>query len=312
MGKVNSSEVKSLLDRQLVVWDTAKVNYEALKSVKTKELEIGNSTIKVQFNPARITSSAAKVDPKSLKERKCFLCKANLPAVQEGIAWNDKYTILINPFPIFPRHLTIPANDHVDQRIYDRMVDMMEIAADLSEYTLFYNGPKCGASAPDHMHFQAGNKGFLTFENDWKKGVKYKIKTSGEASLYKIEELSHPAFIIETRSVADGDKLFKELYSVLPIPEGEYEPMLNILCWYEEGKWITVIFPRKKHRPSCYFAEGEDNILLSPASVDMGGIFITPLEKDFIKIGKSDIEKILGEVCLDDSEADEIVNRLKK
>lgn len=312
MGKVNSSEVMSLLDRQLVVWDTAKNNYEALKGVKTKELKIGNSTVKVQFNPARITSSAAKVDPKSLKERKCFLCKANLPAVQEGIAWGDKYTILVNPFPIFPKHLTIPANDHVDQRIYGRMADMMEIAADLSGFTLFYNGPKCGASAPDHMHFQAGNKGFLTFENDWKQGVRNKIKTVGEASLYKIEELSHPAFIIETQSIADGDKLFKDLYSVLSLPEGESEPMLNILCWYEDGKWIIVIFPRKKHRPSCYFAEGEDNILLSPASVDMGGIFITPLEKDFIKIGKADIEKILGEVCLNDIEADEIVNRLKE
>ena len=302
----------SLLERQLVVWDTAKNNYEALKGVKTKELKIGNSTIKVQFNPARITSSAAKVDPKSLKERKCFLCKANLPAVQEGIAWGDKYTILVNPFPIFPKHLTIPANDHVDQRIYDRMVDMMDIAADLRGFTLFYNGPKCGASAPDHMHFQAGNKWFLTFENDWKQGARNKIKTAGEASLYKIEELSHPAFIIETRSVADGDELFKELYSVLSVPEGEPEPMLNILCWYEDEKWIIVVFPRKKHRPSCYFAEGDDNILLSPASVDMGGIFITPLEKDFIKIGKADIEKILGEVCLNDSEVDEIVNRLKK
>lgn len=312
MGKINSGEVTSLLERQLVVWDTAKNNYEALKGVKTKELKIGKSTVKVQFNPARITSSAAKVDPKSLKERKCFLCKANLPAVQEGIAWGDKYTVLVNPFPIFPKHLTIPANDHVDQRIYDRMVDMMEIAADLPCYTLFYNGPKCGASAPDHMHFQAGNKGFLTFEDDWKQGVRNKVKSEGEATLYKIEELSHPAFIIETASIADGDKLFKELYSVLSVPEGEPEPMLNILCWFEDGRWIIVVFPRKKHRPTCYFAEGEDNILLSPASVDMGGIFITPLEKDFIKIGKEDIEKILGEVCLDDSEADEIVNRLKK
>ncbi|MEG1539745.1 MAG: DUF4922 domain-containing protein, partial [Muribaculaceae bacterium] len=161
MGKVNSKEIATLLEDQLLVWDTAKNNYDALKGVNVKELKLGQSTVKVQFNPARITSSAAKVDTKSLKERKCFLCKANLPAVQKGIAWGDNYTILVNPFPIFPKHLTIPCNDHVDQRILSRIGDMMEIATDLDEYTLFYNGPKCGASAPDHMHFQAGNKVYL-------------------------------------------------------------------------------------------------------------------------------------------------------
>lgn len=311
MGKVNSKEVAALLEAQLLEWDTAMNNYEALKGVKVKELKIEKSTINVQFNPARITSSAAKVDPKSLKERKCFLCKANLPAVQRGVAWGDNYTILVNPFPIFPKHLTIPCNDHVDQRILTRIGDMMDIARDLDEYTLFYNGPKCGASAPDHMHFQAGNKGFLTFETDWKKGRKVDIKSIGTASLSKIEELSHSAFVIETESIEDGVALFGKLYEALPIPEGEPEPMLNILCWYEDAKWIVIVYPRKKHRPSCYFAEGDDNILLSPASVDMGGVFITPLEKDFLKISEVDIKTILDEVNLSDSEIDEIVTFIK-
>ncbi|MEG2218800.1 MAG: DUF4922 domain-containing protein [Muribaculaceae bacterium] len=311
MGKVNSKEIATLLEDQLLVWDTAKNNYDALKGVNVKELKLGQSTVKVQFNPARITSSAAKVDTKSLKERKCFLCKANLPAVQKGIAWGDNYTILVNPFPIFPKHLTIPCNDHVDQRILSRIGDMMEIATDLDEYTLFYNGPKCGASAPDHMHFQAGNKGFLTIEEDIKKGEKIAVKAEGKASLSKIKGLSHSTFVIETTSISDGVRLFKSLYNALTIPEGEPEPMLNILCWYETGTWIVVVFPRKKHRPSCYFAEGDDNILLSPASVDMGGVFITPLEKDFSKISDVDIKKILDEVCLSDREADEIINRIK-
>ena len=151
--------ISEFFDRQLQVWDTARNNFEALKNVKVKEFNVDGTTIKVQFNPGRIVSSAAKVDAKSLKERKCFLCAANRPAVQEGIAWGDDYTILINPFPIFPRHLTIPCNEHVDQLIKGRIADMMNLSRDLEGFTLFYNGPKCGASAPDHRHFQAGNRG---------------------------------------------------------------------------------------------------------------------------------------------------------
>ncbi len=311
MGKVNSKDVEALLKNQLAVWDTAKGNYAALSSVKVKELSIGGATIKVQFNPARITSSAAKVDPKSLKERKCFLCEANRPAVQEGIAWGDKYTVLINPFPIFPKHLTIPSNDHVDQLIMGRMADMMNIAKDLDEYTLFYNGPKCGASAPDHMHFQAGNKGFLTIEKDIFKGAKTEIESVGDGTLSRVSGLSHSLLLIETTNVEDGVNLFNKLYSALDIPEGEKEPMLNILCWYADGKWYVVIYPRKKHRPACYSAEGDANILLSPASVDMGGVFITPLEKDFNKISETDVKIILDEVCLSNDEVDCIINRLK-
>ena len=311
MGKIDSKTVDKLLSDQLSVWQTAKDNYEALKSVKVKEFKIGDATIKVQFNPARITSSAAKVDPKSLKERKCFLCAENRPSVQEGLAWGENYTILINPFPIFPKHLTIPSNLHIDQLIYDRIDDMMNIARDLDHYILFYNGPKCGASAPDHMHFQAGNKGFLSCEDDIRKAKKEKVIDVGNSVLSRVNTLSHPAFLIEATSVIGGEKLFKSLYKALPIPEGEKEPMLNILCWYENEKWDIVVYPRKKHRPSCYFAEGEDNILISPASVDMGGVFITPLEKDFKKITSNNIAQILDEVCLNKEETSKIVESLK-
>ena len=160
MHNIDKSVVQEFLERQIRDWDTAKNNYEALKHVKVKEFELNGSTVKVQFNPARIVSSAAKVDAKSLKERKCFLCEANRPAVQEGLPWED-YTILVNPFPIFPKHLTIPANEHTPQLIAGRISDMMKIARVLESYVVFYNGPKCGASAPDHMHFQAGNVGFM-------------------------------------------------------------------------------------------------------------------------------------------------------
>ena len=306
-----SEQVEKLIEQQLVVWQTPRDNYAALQNVEVKEFKVKRSTIKVQFNPARIVSSAAKVDNKSLKERKCFLCAANRPEVQEGIAWGENYTILINPFPIFPKHLTIPCNDHTDQRILARIGDMMAIAKDLPGFTLFYNGPKCGASAPDHMHFQAGNRGFLGFETDYLNADKKEVISNAGATLSLLSGLANAAFLIEAVEIDAATELFVKLYNALEIPEGEEEPMLNILCWSEEGKWKVAVFPRRKHRPACYSAEGDANILISPASVDMGGVFITPLEKDFKKITADDLEQILDEVCLDQSGVEKILNNLK-
>ncbi len=287
-----SEQVEKLIEQQLVVWQTPRDNYAALQNVEVKEFKVKRSTIKVQFNPARIVSSAAKVDNKSLKERKCFLCAANRPEVQEGIAWGENYTILINPFPIFPKHLTIPCNDHSDQRILSRIGDMMAIAKDLPGFTLFYNGPKCGASAPDHAD-------------------KKEVVSNAGATLSLLSGLANAAFLIEAVEIDAATELFVTLYNALEIPEGEEEPMLNILCWSEEGKWKVAVFPRRKHRPACYSAEGDANILISPASVDMGGVFITPLEKDFKKITADDLEQILDEVCLDQSGVEKILNNLK-
>jgi ATP adenylyltransferase/5',5'''-P-1,P-4-tetraphosphate phosphorylase II len=229
----------------------------------------------VQFNPARIASSAAKVDPQSIRERKCFLCSDNRPPEQKGVPFKEQYTILINPYPIFPRHLTIPALAHTPQRIASRFDDMLDLAQQLDDYAVFYNGPKSGASAPDHFHFQAGNKGFLPIENDRNWGNAIRIESEN-----KQEMLNR----------------FRQIYDNLPLQPDDDEPMLNLLTWFENGKWATYFFPRKKHRPACYFAEGGDNLLISPASVDLGGVFITPLEKDFEKITAEDIAGILNEV----------------
>lgn len=156
--------IHHLLTGQLASWETARNNYAALSGVRVKELNVNGILYKVQFNPARIVSSGAKVDAKSILERKCFLCPANLPPVQKGIPFGGHYNILVNPFPIFPRHLTVPELAHTPQRIATRFTDMLELAEALTDYTIFYNGPKCGASAPDHAHFQAGNKGFMPIE----------------------------------------------------------------------------------------------------------------------------------------------------
>jgi len=269
------SKVNQLFQEQLSEWELAKNNYKALEQVKTKTLVVEGHPYKVQFNPARITSSAAKVDPKSIQERKCFLCAENRPQEQKGIPFNGRYTILVNPYPIFPRHLTIPSVEHTPQLIASRFGDMLDLAQQLDDYIIFFNGPKCGASAPDHFHFQAGNKGFLPIEKgkDWNGTIR-----------------------IESENKEEMLDRFQQIYDSLPLQPEDDEPMLNILTWHENGMWTTCLFLRKKHRPSCFFAEGDANLIITPASVELGGVFITPLEKDFEKITVENIAEILREI----------------
>lgn len=305
-------EIQTLLDEQLASWEMARTNYDALKQVRVKELEVNGCQYKVQFNPARIVSSSAKVDSKSIQERKCFLCPANLPPMQQGIPFNGHYQILVNPFPIFPKHLTVPELEHVDQRILMRFGDMLDLAKCADDYVVFYNGPKCGASAPDHAHFQAGNKGFLTIETEWQRKKDEKIAELSGGTLWALDDYPRATLVIEATDKIDAMTLFGIVFGAMELKPGEEEPMMNVLTWVEGDKWIVCIFPRDKHRPSCYAAEGDDNILISPASVDMGGVFITPLEKDFEKITADDIAGILSEVCMNPADFRELTERIKE
>lgn len=313
MTRIKSAQADKLIADQIAVWPQAAGNFEALKGVRVKDVDVDGMHVKVQFNPARIVSSSAKVDAKSLKERKCFLCGANRPAVQEGLPWgeDDRYTVLINPFPIFPRHLTIPDNSHVDQLIVDRAKDMMELALDLDEYTVFYNGPKCGASAPDHMHFQAGNSDFLTIEENLQNADLKTVAVDGESILALVDEQPMRVFVIDTDNPETGARLFRRLYDAMTVPEGEREPMMNILCYATPFGVRMVVIPRKRHRPSFYGTEGDDCMLLSPASVDMGGVFITPLEKDFNRLDADTIKKVFDELCLSKEEIDALAENVK-
>ena len=304
--------IQNLITEQLTSWETARNNYEALSTVKVKELNVKGVPYKVQFNPARIVSSGAKVDAKTIQERKCFLCPANLPPVQKGVPFKEHYNILVNPFPIFPRHLTIPEQAHVDQRIASRMEDMLDLAQALTDYVIFYNGPKCGASAPDHAHFQAGNKGFLPIEKDWRNQLAEKVADYQNATLWYMNDAPRATLVIESSSKEDATHLFEIIYRSLEVKPGEEEPMMNVLALYEDEKWVVFVFPREKHRPACYTAEGEANLLSSPASVDLGGVFITPVEKDFLKITAEDIAQILSEVCVDEQAFEQIRKRIQE
>lgn len=309
---MTSMQALDLLKRQRKNWPDVDEAYHALSQVKVKELQFEGFTIKVQFNPARIVSSAAKVDTKSMQERKCFLCAVNRPAEQEGLSFGGAYTVLVNPFPIFPEHLTIPANRHEEQRILHRYEDMLDLAQALDKFTIFYNGPKSGASAPDHMHFQAGNCGFLPIEQEWKAIDREIIYMNSRLSLYMLNDYLRSALVLQSDSKEEAVRVFGIIYSMLPVKAGEEEPMMNLLTWHETGGWVTCLFPRDKHRPGCYYAEGEGNLLISPASVDFGGVFITPLEKDFNKISAADVRAVFKEVTVSRDEMDKLVERIKK
>ncbi|MDR1585389.1 MAG: DUF4922 domain-containing protein [Prevotellaceae bacterium] len=293
-----NKDINQLIESQLKEWDLARQNYANLSKVKTKTFSFGDFEIRVQFNPARIVSSAAKIDAKSIRERRCFLCPQNLPPEQRGIAFGRDYQILVNPFPIFPQHLTVPSLRHTGQLIFDRYGDMLDLAEALEDFVVFYNGPKCGASAPDHLHFQAGNKTFLPLEKDLQHIERKIIASKGTLLCYQLENYLRRVIVIESTEKQRVVEQFNTLYASLETRDGETEPMLNIVSWYGGGRWTSCIFPRKVHRPKCFFAEGGENLLISPASVDLGGVFILPQEKDFEKITKNDIKAVLEEVTL--------------
>jgi ATP adenylyltransferase/5',5'''-P-1,P-4-tetraphosphate phosphorylase II len=307
---VDSNKIAGFFETQLAAWPMAAANFEALGGVKVKELDVNGMPFKVQFNPARMASSGAKVDAASLKARPCFLCEKNRPEVQIGIEWNDRYTILVNPFPIFHRHLTIPDTSHTDQLIAGRIADMMGLAAELNGYTVFYNGPRCGASAPDHMHFQAGNSDFLTIAPAIENAELKTIAADGDATLSLVDTLPVKVFVIDAADHSAGERLFGRLLEAMPVPEGEREPMLNLLCYSTPAGERLVVIPRKRHRPACY---GTDNgcMLISPASVDVGGVFITPRPEDFERMDQAAIASILDEVCLTAEEIGEIASHVR-
>jgi len=302
-----SNQARKLISDQKNEWDLARKNYEGLKKVKVKTFDFGYYKIDIQFNPERIVSSAAKVDTKSIEARPCFLCQKNLPPQQRGLAFNNEFIVLVNPFPIFPEHLTIPTYAHTDQQIIGSFGSMLELAEKLNDFVIFYNGPKCGASAPDHLHFQAGNKGFLPIEKDFTNGKCCQmVRQIENVVISHWPDYQRGIITLKSNNKKELIDCFGKIYARLHIlTPDEKEPMLNILTFFEQGKWVIHIFPRTLHRPMQYFETGEKQIVLSPAAVDMGGVFITPREDDFIKITPDVVKDIFSQVC---HKADTLLN----
>lgn len=308
---LTTSVIDDFIKDQLSVWQQAADNYGALRSVRVKSIDVDGMLLKAQFNPSRIVSSSAKIDKQSLEARKCFLCESNRPAVQRSLGWGGRYSILVNPFPIFPKHLTIADKCHSRQTIVGRMTDMLVLADCLDGYTVFYNGPCCGASAPDHMHFQAGNGDFLTLEENLNRSAMVDIAESCGARLSMTDAMPLNLFVIDAEDDVAGADMFRRLVDAMPSDVESGEPMLNILS-YTRGKSLrVVVVPRKRHRPSFYGDEGDDAMLISPASVDMGGVFVLPRERDFEKFDADTIRKLYGELCLNKLEISEIASNVK-
>lgn len=333
--EVNPLEVRTMFREQLQIWSEAAENYKQLENVLQSEFVVEDVPLTVQFNPARIGSTGAKIDARSLAERPCFLCEENRSLDQLEYPVNGKYILLVNPYPILPEHYTIPCCRHVPQRIYDTYIDMMRMTEGLKHLFVFYNGPSCGASAPDHLHFQAGLKGYVPLERDFdrlyraKRSRLYPITDSDFIESLKLEEAADdmgiyslrgyvvPGFIIISRTPQTNEILFKKLYAALPKPEGEPEPMMNVLSWMldhtTDGRQriVSLILPRTKHRPDCYSAEGDANLMVSPGALDMAGMVITPRAEDFGKMNAQKLVEILREVAISPAEEIKIIMRLK-
>lgn len=307
-----SDKVNELFESQLRDWELAGRNYSQLDKVMTRSIGFDGFEIIIQFNPERMRSSAAKVDAKSIAERPCFLCPQNRPSEQRGVTFDGRMTILVNPFPIFPRHLTIPSENHTDQRIINSFSDMLMLAELLPDYVIFYNGPECGASAPDHLHFQAGNTGFLPIENDFREGRHIKL-LSGKKGVEIWQWTGYKRGIV-TISGIDKQGIVKYFTGFFDrfseIQKDKPEPMLNILTSFSSEGWIVHIIPRKQHRPKQFYSKGSGKILVSPAAVDLGGVIITPREEDYNKITKADVEDIFGQVCFSEDELSCLTNVL--
>ena len=289
-------------EAQKLSWPLAMANYEGLKLVENKVFTFDGFQVNVQFNPERMRSSAAKVDKASIAERKCFLCKENRPPEQKAIAFGKEFLILVNPFPIFKTHLTISSNSHIPQRFLANATALLDLAAAMEGFTVLYNGPESGASAPDHLHFQAGESGFLPLSSEFDRLKVYagQLLFSGtHTRVWAFENYLRKMISIETNSITEGlgaIEVFFQKFSELQ-PE-KVEPMVNVLCSWTKGKWIIHLFPRKAHRPSQFFATGNDQLLISPGSVDLGGVFVTPRKEDFDKISQADIVNIMEQVSV--------------
>lgn len=297
-NKLNEA-ARGLWQRQMRDWPMAAGFYQSLEQVQVQEFRIDELHFTAQFNPARRASTAAKVDAGSIQSRPCFLCEKNLPPEQEGVDAGE-FTILVNPFPIFPMHFTIPLKQHAKQQILPWYRHFLQFAYSLDEFVLFYNGPACGASAPDHLHFQAVTNGMMPLLKDYQIR-RYEhaacLEKTENATLYHLKGFLRTVYVIESVDVESSFSVFEKLYHSWQTVENE-EPLMNIIARYSDNTWTVFVLPRKAFRPKQFYAEDETRVMISPAAVEMAGILITPVEEHFHKINAELIRDIYNQISL--------------
>jgi len=310
---MNDSPLQRFFNRQLEKWDEARNRYHELRNVRTRELAMGASSIQVQWNPARMVSTGASIDKKAIAERPCFLCEANRPKEQTKKSVDSHFDLLVNPYPILPIHFTIPSVKHEPQRIRDIYGEIHKLLDEYPELMVFYNGPKCGASAPDHAHLQAGTSGRLPLQMSWQRlsrNLTPLISLNDDESISLIDEYPCPALLIRSHTPYGDEQLFLRLYEALPMQDDDAEPMMNIVSWRCDDEYLSVVFPRGKHRPDCYYAQDNDQYIISPGALDMAGLIITPRQEDFERLTSEKALSILNEVSLPKEQLQQVIEKL--
>ena len=309
-----SKRTIALVNQQRSHWELAGTNYQLLREIQTRTFQFGHFRIDCQHNPGRIKSTGAQTESMIRDPGNCFLCEHNRPSDQAGIAFGNDFTILCNPYPIFPSHLTITANDHIPQKICGNLRRYLQMIQQLNEFVVFYNGARCGASAPHHLHFQAGIRDVLPIEEelpDLLTDFSEEI-FSGNGMVIRSCERYFRHFVYF--SSADESLMAKHLERALELAgeqKQEDEPLLNLLGWFNDGHWEIILFLRHKLRPDEYFAEENNRLMVSPASVEMGGLMILPREDDFNQITAAQLESVFRQVSIQDVDFNIFKNKLK-
>jgi hypothetical protein len=305
-----SRQAIALVNQQKATWPLATANYNTLKTVRESSFSMGHFTVKYQFNQERIRSSAADISKEAILARPCFLCAQNLPSGQYGIPFGSRFIILVNPFPIFTCHLTIPSVDHSPQKIDGNLGSLLDLSYALSDFVVFYNGPKCGASAPDHFHFQAGIRETLPVEAEFdllRDNHSVQLFTDGKSTVFAVENYLRRFIGFQNQDKEEMVRQITHIIGCLP-KTGDEEPMMNILAWYQFPYWKAVIFPRALQRPWQYYSNDFNQLIISPAAVEMGGLFILPREEDYYKLTEKDLISIYDQVTMQKDDFAELRN----
>jgi len=303
-----------LLSEQKKTWKDLREGYESLRNIEERDVRCRGFSVRLQQNPGRIKSSLADVGEENANKRRCFLCLDHLPEGQKGILYRSEYLILCNPMPVFSSHFTISHVDHRRQAITEHIDTFSQVLTDLgSGWTVLYNGPKCGASAPDHLHFQASPSGQMPIEKEiWEKKRFALTTQAGGVSLYRMRDVGREAIILEGHNPMAVGGVFKSFLNALKkVLRADEEPMLNMAGFHKGRKWHLVIFPRRKHRPDAFFKEGDARVLVSPGVIDMGGLIITPVKRDFYRLDKATVEGIYRQVSLGRKTVEEAINAME-
>ena len=318
-----NSDIHRFVDRQLSAWPLAGANFKALENVHVREVEVNGLVVKLQFNPARMISSAAKLSKEDIARRRCFLCVNNRPAEQEWLKYTpesgNEYHILVNPYPIFPEHLVVALSEHADQGIGGRYEDMLQMAKSYPDMTFFYNGPCCGASAPDHHHFQGVPRGLMPLEVSVGHSLSGNINNPlteicvhQTSTLYHYDNFSTGIFVISSKSASSAQALFCRLLDCAEIQDGDTEPRINLYSWWNGEEYRTIVYFRKCHRSHHYFSDGADHLTMSPGCADMAGIFIVPVKEEYEKITPALLSEMISEITIPHDEQQRIINRLTR